>query len=202
MTLALPLASVVLDAADKVPVLVVQVTGALGTGLPLASSTVAARVLVATPFATMLAGVAVRPITLAVEPSDVSATLAVEAPAEACALTVADPAAVPLRVTLVLPLASVVVDAADKVPVLVVQVTGALGTGLPLASSTVAARVLVATPFATMLAGVAVRSMTLAVEPSDVNTTLAVEAPATACALTVEDTSHLPMTRTKYLKIS
>ena len=130
-TRALPWASVVLDEPDRAPVEVDQVTGAPATGLPLASSITATSSLESAPFALMVVGVAVRLTTFAVEPSGTKVTVALCAPATAAADTLAVPATVPCSVTRALPWASVVLDALDRAPAEVDQLTGAPATGLP-----------------------------------------------------------------------
>ncbi|VVN30560.1 hypothetical protein PS623_04775 [Pseudomonas fluorescens] len=78
VTLATPLASVVAVLADRVPRLVVKVTTwPTGNRLPLASRTVALRVLVAVLLALIKVGLAVRPVMVAVLASATSATVAV-----------------------------------------------------------------------------------------------------------------------------
>lgn len=185
VTVALPAAFVTVEVFDSVPNEVDQLTGAFTTGLPFASLIVASNVLVSLLLATILGGVAVNPATLAVARSPFSVTIAVEPPASVLAVTVADPATMPISVTCDVPLALVFVDADESVPRLVVQVISASGTKLPLASLTVTLKALVSVPFAAMLVGVATKLITLAVVPSGNRSTVAVIGPATAVALTL-----------------
>ena len=104
---------------------------------------------------------------------NVTATLPVLPVAER-AVTVAVPAVVPRKLTEAWPLASVVADAADKVPRFVAKVTTwPGGNRLPFASRTVAVMVLAAEPFATMLVGLADSPTTVAVDASATSWTVA-----------------------------
>ncbi|VVN30839.1 hypothetical protein PS623_04770 [Pseudomonas fluorescens] len=166
-----------------------------GNGLPLASRTVALRVLVAVPLAVIEVGLAVRPVTVEVLASANSATVAVlVAAVAALAVTVAVPAAVPFKVTLATPLALVVAVLADRVPLVVVKVTvWPTGNGLPLASRTVALRVLVAVPLAVIEVGLVVRPVTAAVLASATSATVAVLVAAVAAlAVTVAVPAVVP----------
>lgn len=126
LIVAFPEASVVLDAPDSIPLLVVQATETpAGTGLPWASCTVATSTLLSASLAVMVVGVATRLTTLAVALSATRVTVAVCEPTAAVALTAAEPATVPFKVMLALPEASVVLVAPDSVPLLVVQATEA-----------------------------------------------------------------------------
>ncbi|MGO3952236.1 hypothetical protein Q7C33_28000, partial [Pseudomonas sp. BP11-1-1] len=163
----------------------------------MASLTVATKVLVELPLATTLVGVATNAVTAAVALSGVRVTVAVADPATAEAVTVAEPATVPFSVTVAWPLALVVLDAADKLPSDVDQVTATPAPRvLPLASLTVATRVLVVVPLATMLVGVATSEVTSAVALFGVRVTAAVADPATAEAVTVAEPATVPFSVT------
>lgn len=184
---ALPLASVVLDAPESVPRFVDQLTATPAPmALPLASRRVAVRVLVAAPLAVIEVGLATRLTTFAVLVSATSDTVAVDEPATPDAVIVAVPVAVPLSVAVALPVLSVVLEVVESVPKLVDQLIGTPApTVLPLASLTVAVRVLADVPLALIVAGLAVRLTTLAVLESATNVTVAVDDPATPDAVTV-----------------
>nr|WP_055137493.1 hypothetical protein [Pseudomonas corrugata] len=183
-----------LDVVDNEPPVVDQVTVTPAPTLfPFASLMVATKLLVEFPSATMLVGVATRDVTFAVAVSGIKVTLAVAEPATAEAVTVAVPVTVPFSVTVAWPLALVVLVTVDRVPSDVDQDTGIPAPMvLPLASLTVATRVLTAEPSATMLVGVATNDVTAAVPLSAVRFTDAVADPATAEAVTVADPVTVP----------
>jgi hypothetical protein len=182
------------EAPDNVPLDVDQVTETPAPMmLPFASLTVATRLLVAVPLAVIEDGVATTETTLAVVVSGTRLTTAVPLPAVARAVTVADPAVVPLRLTVARPLLSVTLDDADSEPLSVDQLTARPAPrSLPLASLRVATKVLVAVPLAAMVDGVATTEATLAVETSAIRTTVAFADPATADAVTVADPAAVP----------
>ena len=162
-TVATPLALVVVDALASVPAEVFQATGVPATRLPWASLTMADKVLVELPSAVIEAGAAVTVSAAALSAVKVTFAVAAE-PVTALAVIAALPTrSGAVRDTVALLSESVSVEPLDKVPLLVLQVTGAPApTGLPFASATVAVRVLVLVPLAVSVSGAATRLTTLA----------------------------------------
>lgn len=177
-TMATPLASVVVELVAKLPLVVVQATAKPGTPFPLASRTVAVRVLVEVPFATIDDGEAVT-ATVEAAPA-VKVTAAVSDALPTVARTVAAPEVVDVRPTMATPdWLMVDVELASE-PRLVDQLTTPLVTVLPFASRTTARNTETDEPSACTTSGVAV-SATVAAGPFTNVTGWLACAPAPRC---------------------
>ncbi|MCY4802557.1 hypothetical protein OX000_33835, partial [Pseudomonas aeruginosa] len=178
-TVATPWALVLVELLASVPAVVDQATGVpAATGLPLVSVTVAVRVLVDEPSAVIEDGEASRARPAADPAVSVTAAVPLASPTEA--RTTKPRATVPLvSTTVATPWASVALELLERLPPVVTHETTVPGaTGFPLASRTVAVRVLVDEPSAGIEDGEASTEM-FAADPA-VKVTAAVSLPAPA----------------------